>query len=739
MFRSRRVYASVLLVSFGSVLVSTRPALATDPVAPPRDSAGTHFWTGFLANYRGEGAGPTTHTLFIAGDVATSGTVRMPGTGYATTFAVNPGQVTTVVLPAGASMNAYDVVQSKGIEITAGAEVTVYGLDRQQYTTDAHLALPTEALGTDYRILAYGYTATFPHPSQLGIVATQAGTVVEITPSTTGGTRAAGVPYTLTLDAGQTYMLASGSGATAGDLTGSRVTANKPIAVFGGHECSSIPLGTGYCDHSYEQLPPTETWGTRFVTAPLATRTRGDTFRVLASRDGTTVTINGATVATLQAGRFLERVLTGGNVIEASQPVLVAQYSNGSQYDGVPSDPFMMLVPPHEQFLRAYTITTPASGFRSNFVNVVTSTSTIDLLELDGAPVAASAFRAIGASGFSYAQLSLPAGGHRLASTAPFGAFVYGFDTDDSYGYPAGFSLSPVASVASLSVAPEQLDAVVGESACVAASVRDSAGAPLGGIRVDVATTGANVTGGSLLTDAAGIATYCYEAQIGGTDTVTARIGRLVDSATVRWGYDLQVELNALAQRLDEGQTQMITATVRHARNGALARGIPVLFTVTGTHPRHIGNTTGGDGTALLNWVGERGGIDDVTVVAGNASASIQVAWRWRTRVDGRALLEADPMMLRANVSPGLAARLTRHGAPLVGKTVVFEGDDGDLCSAITDADGVATCSEPIAIAIAVSETAYSMRYDGDAEHMPAVSSYPVVFVPVPPPPVARI
>ena len=47
--------------------------------------------------------------------------------------------------------------------------------------------------------------------------------------------------------------------------------------------------------------------------------------------------------------------------ITASAPVLVAQYANGGTFDSTVGDPFMMIIPPYEQFLGAYTISTPAS------------------------------------------------------------------------------------------------------------------------------------------------------------------------------------------------------------------------------------------------------------------------------------------------------------------------------------------------------------------------------------------
>ena len=118
-------------------------------------------------------------------------------------------------------------------------------------------------------------------------------------------------------------------------------------------------------------MTPTSTWGRQFVTTPLASRLNGDTFRFLAATDGTEVRVNGALVATLNAGQVHEQILTTSSHIEATQPVLVAQFANGSSFSGNPGDPFMMIVPPYEQFLNSYTVTTPASGFVQSYVSVV--------------------------------------------------------------------------------------------------------------------------------------------------------------------------------------------------------------------------------------------------------------------------------------------------------------------------------------------------------------------------------
>lgn len=493
-------------------------------------SRGQDFWLAFPSNLDTS----VTLTVFITGETATTGTVRVPGQGFTANFAVTPGQVTSVVVPVTTMLATYQTAENKGVQVTAAADVTVYGLNRRTASTDAFLGLPVSSLGTEYMALAYPTTAS-GRGSQLSVVATQNATRVTITPSVvpTGG-QAAGVPFSVTLNQGQTYQLTSN---TAGaDLSGSLITADKAVAVYGGHKCANIPnSGTGACDFLVEQLPPLSAWGKSFVTVPLATRLNGDTFRFVASANATQVSVNGTVVATLNRGQVHQRIISGSAVITSTQPILVAQYSNGTNFDGVLSDPFMMLIPPYEQFLTEYTMTTPASGFRVNYLNVVVPTAGIGTVLLDGAPILATNFKPIGTSGFSGAQMPMTLGSHRLSSPLPIGAFMYGFDQADSYGYPGGMSLAPVASVASVTLAPKSASPMVNTEHCVTATVSTSLGVPLAGVRVDLAVTGAHTLARSANSDAAGKVAWCYTGTNGGTDTLKASVGLLSDSATAAW------------------------------------------------------------------------------------------------------------------------------------------------------------------------------------------------------------
>jgi hypothetical protein len=403
------IVLSFLLSSFG----------LTGNAHAAQDSKGTEFWLIFMQNYSGDS---TNLQLFITSDVDTSGKVEIPGLTWSQAFTVTADTTTTVNIPISAMLST-NGIHNKGIHLTAEDEVTVYGLNQIQYTTDAYLSLPIDVLNVKYFVLAYeGWDS-----EEFAIVAPYDNTSVE---------------YTIPGDATQTIMLNQGEAFfhLGTGATGTYIESNKPVGVFGGHHCVNIPPGYSACDHIVEQLPPLAAWGKTFYTVPLATRTNGDTFRILASADGTAVIINGAPVATLNAGEFHERIINGLSVIETSEPVLVAQYSNGSSYDGVTSDPFMMIVPPIEQALNYYTFSTPGSGFSLNYVNVLVPTSTVGSIILDGSAVNSALFIAIGGTVYSGAQIPASVGSHTITGPEAFGIHSYGFANYDSYGYPGGMA-----------------------------------------------------------------------------------------------------------------------------------------------------------------------------------------------------------------------------------------------------------------------------------------------------------
>jgi hypothetical protein len=515
--------ARQLLLMMGLVFTSVITCSAVSTT-----SKGTDFWVMFNGN---NNTSPTL-TIFITSTVNTSGVVSS-GAFANIPFTVTANAVTAISIPAALSVHTSDVADNKGIHIVSQHDVTVYGLNQISATTDAYLGLPTDVLGTDYMIMNYKNTGVV-NGNSMGIVATENGTTVTITPATTAGSRTAGVPYTINLNQGQSYELIATT--SSSDLTGTTVISNKKIGVFGASKCANIPQGVTACDHICEMLPPTTTWGKKFGAVPLRGRNNGDTWRFLASENGTVVTINGvAQTPTLNKGQFLEKSITARSTIESNKPILAAQFANGASLSGQPGDPFMMLIPPLEQFVANYTVTNVA-GFTSHSINIIAPNAIVGNIIMDGTPISPSLFVAIGTTGYSGAQVPSTLGSHNLSSTQPFGVFAYGFNSSDSYGYPGGQSFAPIATISNIAINPTSGSAFINTQQCFTATVTDQFNAPVVGAVVNFNITGANPgSTGFGTTDANGVATFCYAGANAGNDNIVASVGTLSAAATFTW------------------------------------------------------------------------------------------------------------------------------------------------------------------------------------------------------------
>lgn len=608
---SRRVMASIA----ATIAIGVAMVVPTAASAAP-DSLGDEFWLAFPGNIS---ANSSEKTLFITGPEAASGTVEIPGLAFSEPFTVTPGTVTSVPLPIETDLAVQEGVEQKGIHVTADREVTVYGLNRQSATTDAYLGLPVDVLGTSNIVLGIG--TGLGGTSELGIAASQDATTVTITPTVDGaGGRTAGTPYDVSLDRGDAYQLRAATAQE--DLSGTIVNADKPISVYGGHQCANIPDQTFFaCDHIVEQMPPTDAWGRSFGTVPLKTRTNGDTFRAVASQDGTDVAVNGSSVATLNRGEVHQQIIDGNSSITSNNPILVGQYSNSTTFDGAQNaDPFEMLIPPLEQFLPGYTVSTPASGFPTNVINVVVPNSEVGNVAVDGTAVPPGDYTPIGGTGFSGAQVDVALGSHNLTGTQPFGAFSYGFGSFDSYGYAGGQSFAPIARVVSIAMDPASATHPVRTEQCVTATPRDQNGAAVPDVRLDFEVTGANTASGFLNADASGQARFCYTGNNVGEDAITASLGQLRGTATKTWverSPDCPFELNGrIIQGDDTNETIVGTPNNDLLRGGGgddSIDGIPgddCLFGDAGND-----QLTGADGTDQI-FAGA--GADKATGDAGN-------------------------------------------------------------------------------------------------------------------------
>ena len=332
-----------------------------------------------------------------------------------------------------------DTERDKGIRVRAEnqSNISVYGLNYEQYTSDGFLALPCHNLQVEqyeYYGIAYYYQ------SHLVIVGCEDNTIVNI------GFES------IELNRMETYYWES-----SGDVTGTRVLSNRPIAVIVGHTCTNVPYTIGACDHLTEQVPPTALWGTTFLSASLASRDSGDLYRILASHNSTSVAVNCNTETlnyTLSpAGSWVEFSTPSMSFcsITSDKPLLVMQFALGHATDGV-GDPFMMMIIPVEQYSKSYAFEV-LPEFLTNFVTVYTSPEDYQPhnIYLSNSNLVSAQWNEVYCSDTEIcgyiAYLELSPGEHQLFhanGSASVGLSVYGFNFFNSYGYPGGILYQPL-------------------------------------------------------------------------------------------------------------------------------------------------------------------------------------------------------------------------------------------------------------------------------------------------------
>lgn len=360
-------------------------------------------------------------------------------------------------------------IEEKAVHLVSDQPLNLYAMNYGYNSVDAAVIFPVEALGNEYYALCYephvDVRSSICGPltngknSEFVVVASEDQTRVTITPSkVTDRLKPANVPFTITLNKGELYQVQSMNAPYQegqGDLTGSYIQSDKPVALYSGSWATTIPNSSvSAWDHLYEQIPPLRSWGRKFVTVPLKTREK-DTYRILASVDQTTVRISGKATVMIDRGKFYEFMLNKDepSLIETDHPVLLAQYSNSNDVDRPPSipqggdwdgDPSMLVISPVDETRESVVFVaydTPEIEGKQ-FVNVVTLNEAVDQIKLDDGPIA---FTPLPNSGYSFAQVEISAGNHRLKSLEAgkgFIAYVYGFGGVESYGYGVGFNLS---------------------------------------------------------------------------------------------------------------------------------------------------------------------------------------------------------------------------------------------------------------------------------------------------------
>lgn len=411
---------------------------------------GKEFWVGFMTNWLQSNNNRPILELYISADDSTSGTVTMPRESAFPTinFEVYPNETRKLTISTTLAMaQGSNVIENKGLFIETDNTVSVYAMNKRQYSADMTVILPTYSLGNNYYVLSHwedgNRNDNANSDAEFLIAAITDSTEVEITPAyETKGGNPAGVPFRVMLMRGQTYQVRA-----VGDLTGSHITATSKsgcenFAVYSGNMYTQVgecQVRNGH-DHLYAQMYPTNTLGKNFIVVPLENRYGGDIIKFLATRDNTTIQTNSNTY-NLDAGEFVKILSDDVLTVTSDKPISVGQYSRTMDCDGTLGDPFLIPISPNEQMLNKITFYSPSIATLSRYsLSIISKTSEVQSITFDNASIGHT-FRSISGSDYSYSRINTVGGNHTIRSNGGFIAYVYGFGHNESFGYATGASL----------------------------------------------------------------------------------------------------------------------------------------------------------------------------------------------------------------------------------------------------------------------------------------------------------
>ena len=395
---------------------------------------------------------------------------------------VRNGSVSTLYLPESLELqNNGD--RNKGIWIRSfntNNKVAAFVLKEGARVSGGFLALPCHHYDNLNQYTYYAVSYLWGNRTNYGskggvlIVASANNTQIRITPS-----QAIDIPYDLrsasdprrSINAGDSYTVTLNKLQTfefesIADLTGTKLVSNQPITMISYHECVDIPIGVAFCDYIVEQLPPTVTWGRLFLVTSLHTRLAGERYRVTAMHNSTSVLIQCSSqsvqissvhqtsiVFLRYAGQSQEFPVDANRFcsVQADKPVLLVQFSTGYSLDRV-GDPFMLNVPPVEQYSNNFTIR--AYQYFQNHLTLTVHVSHFDPshIYVSGYVLPRSSWSPIYCStsticGYG-ARISVRSGTHFVYHSDPLAklnVFAYGFEYHTAYGNPVGMELNWIA------------------------------------------------------------------------------------------------------------------------------------------------------------------------------------------------------------------------------------------------------------------------------------------------------
>lgn len=278
-----------------------------------------------------------------------------------------------------------NTIKNFGIKITASANISAYYEVGQTKNPEIFPLKGKIGLGTAFLIPSQTRFAnrTPLNPmahSGFAIVATEDNTSITVTltqPDSIG--HVAGVPFTITLNKGQSYAVIAASSAASGHLGGSSLKSTKPVAVTIYDD--SVWLTPNY-DLIGDQIVPEANTGNEFIIVRgvlnYTPYPNDDFFYVWATVNNTQVFVDGNLVATINRGQSYEGILANATAyVTTSNPVYVLQFTGIGQEVAATSLPNIKCT-------GSSTVSFVRSTSETFYLNILCKTTDVGSFQLNG-------------------------------------------------------------------------------------------------------------------------------------------------------------------------------------------------------------------------------------------------------------------------------------------------------------------------------------------------------------------
>jgi hypothetical protein len=382
------------------------------------------------------------------------------------------------------------IFKNTAVHIIADEPILCYAMTRFQYNSDGFIVLPVNTLGKEHILATYADIASNSGqwlPAMFNVVATQDNTKILFTMGGTDWSKTVsgqlpGEKTSWNLNTGDILTVASlGNKA---DLSGSQISANKPVSVVSGSYSTYVPTTCG-CSSVLEEMElPLQMWGTEYFVPNIAKRKKSSMIKIFVKEPKTNIYKNYELIGMIKnAGGvlgtgYLEMRADSAEakpiIISGDKPINVTLFNTGGTEDNVHTDPFKMTLIPTELFQTEATFINIGNKllFEENYITIFYQANDANQIpdDLEIANVKNDEFvwqklskfssdagtKLIEPSGmYNYFCKTIPLpedGIYKLKANKKFQAYSYGFSWCDAYGFPSfvgesEFKVAPVDSL----------------------------------------------------------------------------------------------------------------------------------------------------------------------------------------------------------------------------------------------------------------------------------------------------